>query len=206
MASNSTLPIYENISTSTSSPPPTAPTSVSSYVTSTKAFVSEAAEAGRILLARQRPWSEALDKNSFAKPDSIAEATSRMKQNLSYFRMNYAVLSGAILFISLLWHPGSLIILLLLVAAWFFLYLSRTEPVVLFNRSFSEREVVAILGVITFAAIFFTSTGSTILTGLAMAAALVAVHAAFRTPDDLFLEDPQNVTQQYVNFQPRPTV
>ncbi|MCO5574825.1 hypothetical protein L7F22_028618 [Adiantum nelumboides] len=201
MASNSTLPIYENLTTSTSASPPSS-TSVSSYVASTKAFMGEIAEAGKTVLARQRPWSEVLDKNCFTKPDSIPDATSRMKQNLSYFRVNYAVLSSAIVFIGLLWHPGSLVILLLLAAAWFYLYVSRTEPVVFFGRAFSSREVLILLGVITFGAVFFTSTGSTIVTGLAMAAALVAVHAAFRTPDDLFLEEPVHVNQKNLGYQP----
>lgn len=201
MAGNNTLPIYQNLNASTSAASPSS-TSVSSYVASTKAFVGEIAEAGKTVLGRQRPWSEVLDKNCFTKPDSIADATNRMKQNLSYFRVNYTVVSAVIVLIGLLWHPGSLFILLLLAAAWFYFYVSRTDPVLLFGRSFSEREVLAILGVITFGAVFFTSTGSTILIGLAMAAALVAVHSAFRTPDDLFLEEPVNSTQKNLGYQP----
>ncbi|KAI5074951.1 hypothetical protein GOP47_0010912 [Adiantum capillus-veneris] len=202
MAGNSTLPIYQNSTTSTSAAPP----SSTSYVASAKAFMGEIAEAGKTALARQRPWSEVLDKDCFSKPDSIADATSRMKQNLSYFRFNYAVVSAVIVFIGLLWHPGSLIILMLLAAAWFYLYVSRTEPVVFFGRAFSAREVLVILGVVTFGAVLFTSTGSTILTSLVMAAALLAVHAAFRTPDDLFLEEPVNVTQKNFGYQPLTTV
>ncbi|KAH7288618.1 hypothetical protein KP509_31G034000 [Ceratopteris richardii] len=129
-----------------------------------------------------------------------------MKQNLSYFRVNYVVFSAAVIFMGLLWHPGSLIISLLLAAAWFFLYASRTQPVVLFGRTFTEREVLITLSIITIAAVFFTSTGSTIMYSLFMAVALIAVHAAFRTPDDLFLEEPVGSTQKNIGYQPQSMV
>lgn len=205
MAGDSILPIYNNTATSTSSQtsPSSASASMSSYVASGKAFMGVLAEAGKTVLASQRPWSEVLDKNCFRRPDSIADGTNRMMTNLSYFKVNYVVLTAAIVLFGLLWHPGSLIIMLVLAAAWFYLYLSRTKPVVLFNRSFGEGEVLLVLGIITVVAIFLTSTGSTIMTGLSMASALVALHAVLRTPDDLFLEDSHYVTQTHVNFQPR---
>lgn len=201
MAGQDTLPIYQNASSS-----PSSASSISTYTTTAKDFVVGVSESGKAVLARQRPWSEVFDRNYFAKPDSVADATNRMKKNLSYFRVNYAVLATVVLGIGLLWHPGSLIILLALTAAWIFLYFSRSEPVVLFDRSYSEREVLIVLGVITFVVIFLTSTGSTIFMGLAMAAALVAVHAALRTPDDLFLEEPDNVSGSFLSFQPQPHV
>lgn len=169
---------------------------------SAKAYMGEFAEASRMVLARQRPLSEVVDRRSFTIPASLADATSRMKENLGHFKVNYAVISAGIVFFSLLWHPWSFFILLVLAAAWFFLYLSRSEPVVLFNRSYSGREVLAVLGVITIAVIFFTSTGSTIMTSLAMSAALVGAHAVFRTPEDLFLENPESFTQNQYSFQP----
>lgn len=187
MAAQESLPLQNN-------PPPTS---------AARAFLAGVSETGKAALARQKPWSELLDRHGFSKPESLADASSRMRKNLSYFRVNYAVFTVGVLGLSLLWHPGSLIILLVLLAAWVFLYFSRTEPLVLFNRPYSDKEVLVVLGVATFIVIFLTKTGSTVLTGLATAAAVIAIHAVLRFPDDLFLEDQENASGGFLSFQPQ---
>ncbi|XP_074564789.1 PRA1 family protein B2-like [Curcuma longa] len=155
-------------------------------------FLSRLSDATRRSLAHRRPWSELLDRSAFARPDTVSEATSRLRKNLGYFRVNYLALLAATLAISLLSHPFSLFFLLALLAAWAFLYLFRpadAAPLVLFRRPFSDREILACLVLVTLLVVFLTSVGSLIVSTLLVGAALVCVHGAFRVPEDLFLDD-----------------
>ncbi|KAG2626845.1 hypothetical protein PVAP13_3KG483535 [Panicum virgatum] len=127
-----------------------------------------------------------------SRPDSVSDATSRLRRNLAYFRVNYAAVVAFALGASLLAHPFSLLILLGLLAAWCFLYLFRAsdQPVVLFGRTFSDRETLMGLVGASFVLLFFTSVASLIISGLLVGGALVAAHGAFRVPEDLFLDEP----------------
>ncbi|KAF0927725.1 hypothetical protein E2562_035974 [Oryza meyeriana var. granulata] len=154
-------------------------------------FVSRLSESARRSLADRRPWTELIDRSAFSRPDSLSDATSRLRRNLAYFRVNYAAVVAFALGASLLAHPFSLLILLGLLAAWCFLYLFRgsDQPVVLFGRTFSDRETLLGLVVASFVAFFFTSVASLIISGLLVGGAIVAAHGAFRMPEDLFLDD-----------------
>ncbi|KAG8051106.1 hypothetical protein GUJ93_ZPchr0009g2164 [Zizania palustris] len=118
-------------------------------------------------------------------------ATSRLRRNLAYFRVNYAAVVAFALGASLLAHPFSLLILLGLLTGWCFLYLFRgsDQPVFLFGRSFSDHETLLGLVIASFVVFFFTSVASLIISGLLVGGAIVAAHGAFRMPEDLFLDD-----------------
>ncbi|CAI0377994.1 unnamed protein product [Linum tenue] len=94
---------------------------------------------------------------------------------------------------SLLSHPFSLLVLLSLLASWIFLYLFRPsdQPVVILGRTFSERETLGVLLVSTIVVVFLTSVGSLLISALMAGVAIVCVHGAFRVPEDLFLDEPQ---------------
>ncbi|TVU19783.1 hypothetical protein EJB05_35954, partial [Eragrostis curvula] len=153
-------------------------------------FLSRVSETARRSLSDRRPWGELIDRS--AKPDSVSDATSRLRKNLAYFRVNYAAVVAFALGASLLAHPFSLLILLGLLAAWCFLYLFRAsdQPIVLFGRTFSDRETLIGLVGASFVLLFFTSFASLIISGLLVGGALVAAHGAFRVPEDLFLDEP----------------
>jgi len=155
-------------------------------------FVGRLADTARRSLADRRPWTELLDRSALSRPDSLSEATSRLRRNLGYFRVNYAAVVAFSLAASLLAHPFSLLILLGLLAAWCFLYLFRAsdQPIVLFGRTFSDRETLMGLVGASFVLLFFTSVASLIISGLLVGGALVAAHGAFRLPEDLFLDEP----------------
>ncbi|XP_074571476.1 PRA1 family protein B2-like [Curcuma longa] len=155
-------------------------------------FLSRISDTARRSLTHRRPWWELLDRSAFARPDSLSDATSRLRKNLGYFRVNYLALLAAALAISLLSHPFSLLLLLALLAAWAFLYLFRpadAAPLVLFRRNFSDREILGGLVLLTLLVVFLTSIGSLIVSALMVGAAVVCVHGAFRVPEDLFLDD-----------------
>ncbi|KAL0282236.1 UNVERIFIED_CONTAM: PRA1 family protein B3 [Sesamum angustifolium] len=138
MAAPATLPISNP--QSESQPPIATP--------AFRAFLSRLNATVRHGFSQRRPWLELLDRSSFSRPDSLSEAASRIRKNFSYFRINYISLLALSLAFSLLSHPFSLIVLLSLLAAWLFLYSFRPsdQPVVVAGRTFSDREVLGILG------------------------------------------------------------
>ncbi|KAK1667467.1 hypothetical protein QYE76_055626 [Lolium multiflorum] len=159
-------------------------------------FLRRVSDTARRSLEDRRPWAELVDRSAIARPDSLSEATSRLRRNLGYFRVNYAAVVAVSLAASLLAHPFSLLVLLAILGAWCFLYVFRgpDQPVVLFGRTFTDRETLLGLVVSSVLAFFLTSVASLIISGLLVGGALVAVHGAFRMPEDLFLDDSSNVS------------
>ncbi|KAK1354453.1 Prenylated rab acceptor PRA1 [Heracleum sosnowskyi] len=141
--------------------------------------------------SQRRPWYELIDKTAFSRPFSITNATSRIRKNISYFRINYLTILSSILAFSLLSHPFSLCFLLSLLAAWLFLYLFRpsNHPVIIFGRVYSDRETLGGLITASVIVIFLTSVGSLIMTSMLMGVGVVCLHGAFRVPEDLFLDE-----------------
>ncbi|CAN4097635.1 unnamed protein product [Withania somnifera] len=198
MASSATLPISSPQSAGTSgaqSQPPIASPAFRSFISRLSSSICQG-------LAQRRPWLELVDRTSFSRPDSVAEAASRVRKNFSYFRVNYVTLLAGILALSLLSHPFSLLVLLALLGGWFFLYLFRPsdQPLVIFGRTFSDRETLGILVVSTIIVVFLTSVGSLLISALLVGLAIVSAHGAFRVPEDLFLDDQEPANAGLLSF------
>ncbi|KAH7277218.1 hypothetical protein KP509_39G040500 [Ceratopteris richardii] len=171
-----------------------APTGIGSAVSSSRAaafrgFLGRISENWQHAVSQSRPWRELVDRTSFAKPDSLSDATGRIRKNVAYFRLNYAILFTAVLALTLISNPASLFLLCGLLAAWIFMYVLRTTPLVLFNRTFNEREVLVLMGLLSIIVVFMTNVGSVLITAAMLGAAIICVHAAFRVPDDFFLDE-----------------
>ncbi|KAK3032861.1 hypothetical protein RJ639_037038 [Escallonia herrerae] len=167
-----------------------------------RAFISHIADTARAGLSQRRAWSELADRSAFSKPDSISDATTRIRKNYSYFRVNYLTVIAGVLALSLLTNPLSLITLLGLLAAWLFLYLFRPSdpPLVVFGRAFSERETLGVLILSTIVVVFLTSVGSVLISALMVGAAIVCAHGAFRAPEDLFLDEQDSAATGFLSF------
>ncbi|KAL5205931.1 hypothetical protein ABZP36_034140 [Zizania latifolia] len=162
----------------------------------TRAFLGRLLDSVKRALSGARPWPELVDRSALSRPDSLSDATARLRKNLAYFRVNYAAVVALSLAAALLAHPFSLAALLALLAAWCFLYLLRpagVPPLTAFGRTFSDREILGGLIVASAFVVFLTSVGSLIFSALALGAALVCAHGAFRVPEDLFLDEPDQV-------------
>ncbi|XP_014757867.2 PRA1 family protein B2-like [Brachypodium distachyon] len=171
------------------------PTAISSSPdpAATRAFLLRLYDTAKTSLSTARPWAELLDRTALSRPDTVSAATSRLRKNLPYFRVNYLALISFTLAVSLLAHPFALLALLALLAAWCLLYLLRdpatSPPLAAFGRTFSDRETLGGLVAASAFVVFLTSVGGIIFSALALGAAVVCVHGTFRVPEDLFLDD-----------------
>ncbi|KAL4572871.1 hypothetical protein LXL04_019659 [Taraxacum kok-saghyz] len=140
-------------------------------------------------LGTRRPWKEMFNLGSINFPQGISEAFSRVKMNIGYFRMNYAIVVLVILFLSLLWHPISLIVLTVLMAAWLFLYFLRGEPLTIFHRVIDDRVVLGVLSVVTIVLLLLTDATMNIVLSILGGIVLVLIHAVLRKTEDLYLDE-----------------
>ncbi|MCL7040298.1 hypothetical protein MKW94_025731 [Papaver nudicaule] len=152
-------------------------------------FISRAKEQIKSGLGTRRPWKQMFLLEAFGLPHGFMEAISRIQANTAYFRMNYALVVLGILFLSLLYHPISMIIFIVVMAAWVFLYFLRDEPLVVFNKMINDRIVLVVLSVVTIVCLMFTGVIPNVFTSVATGAVLVLAHGALRKTDDLFVDD-----------------
>ncbi|OIW16209.1 hypothetical protein TanjilG_18924 [Lupinus angustifolius] len=167
-----------------------------------RSFISRLTSSLRQGFSRRRPWTELMDHNYMSKPETLTEACSRIRINFNYFRVNYVTLIAIVLAFSLVTHPFSLLVLIGLLASWLFLYLYRPsdQPLVLFGRTFADRETLGMLVVLTVFVIFLTSVGSLLTSALMVGFSIVCAHGAFRVPDDLFLDDQEPASAGFLSI------
>uniref|UniRef100_A0A1J3J949 PRA1 family protein n=1 Tax=Noccaea caerulescens TaxID=107243 RepID=A0A1J3J949_NOCCA len=193
MASPPTLPVT-NQQAVQSQPPINTP--------AFRSFFSRLTTSIRDGLSQRRPWTELVDRSSMARPESLTDALSRIRKNLAYFKVNYVAIVSLVLAFSLFSHPLSLLVLVGLLGGWMFLYLFRPsdQPLVVFGRTFSDRETLLALVLSTIVVVFMTSVGSLLTSALMIGVAIVCLHGAFVVPDDLFLDEQEPANAGLLSF------
>ncbi|KAG9144076.1 hypothetical protein Leryth_013730 [Lithospermum erythrorhizon] len=146
--------------------------------------VSNAKQKMRSDLGSRRPWKELI---SFSLPDSLRGAFQRIQTNMSYFHMNYVIIVLFLIFMSLLWHPVSLIVFMIMMLVWLFLYFLRDDPIIVLGYLVHDSLILVVLSIVTVVVLLLTRT-SVVLLGLLAGIILVALHGAFRQTDDLMLD------------------
>ncbi|KAE7998564.1 hypothetical protein FH972_003098 [Carpinus fangiana] len=147
-------------------------------------YVSLAKERIKGGLATRRPWQEMIQPHALNLPTTFSQCFQRIKTNIALFRMNYAIVVLFILFLSLLWHPISLIVFIIMMFAWLFLYFLRDDPLMVSGSMIDDRTVMAVLSVVTVIALFLTNAKSNIIVALAIGVVVLVVHGALRKTDD----------------------
>ncbi|GKD47697.1 PRA1 family protein B3-like protein [Tanacetum coccineum] len=193
-SSSQTLPISDPPSSSTNNNG--AWSSALSATPALRAFLTRLTDSSRRAFTRRRPWYELIDRTAFSKPESLTDATSRIRKNFNYFRVNYITLLFAVIAFSLLAHPFQLLMIVTLLGAWMFLYVFRAadQQVVIGGRTFSDREILGVLVVATVFVVFLTSVGSLLMSSALIGLGIVCVHGAFRDPEDLFLDEQESLS------------
>lgn len=141
--------------------------------------------------AHRRQWTELIDRSAISRPESLTEAFSRIRKNAYYFSVNYLIVLAVVIATSLLSRPYSLILIASLAGAWLFLYVLRPteeEPLLIFGRKYTEREILIALVAATVTVLLLTSVVSLIASAVTVGVGIVCAHGAFRVPEDLFLE------------------
>ncbi|KAF8406904.1 hypothetical protein HHK36_006025 [Tetracentron sinense] len=152
-------------------------------------FVSRAKDRIRSGLGTRRPWKEMINFHAIGFPSGFRDAVSRIRTNLGYFRMNYTIIVLFILFLSLLWHPISMIVFVIMMAVWLFLYFLRDVPLEIFHRTIDDRVVLIVLSIVTIVALFLTRATLNIIVALLVGLAVVLIHAVLRKTEDLFVDE-----------------
>ncbi|CAN8292810.1 unnamed protein product [Cochlearia groenlandica] len=140
-------------------------------------------------LATRRPWKQMLDIHSFDFPRKTATVINRIRANTVYFQTNYTIVVLLSVFLSLIWNPLSLLILLALIGAWLFLYFLRDEPLAVFDREIDHRLVLIVMSVITLSILFLTDAKLNIAVAVVAGAAAVLCHGAARNTEDMYQND-----------------
>lgn len=90
-----------------------------------------------MVLGSEKPTAWPLSILKFLVCSPALQATSRLRKNASYFKVNYLIVVLLTTALSFLLHPASLIAVALLSAAWVYLFLIRTTPLEIGGRTFS---------------------------------------------------------------------
>ncbi|KAJ4957392.1 hypothetical protein NE237_024503 [Protea cynaroides] len=134
------------------------------------------------VLGTRRPLREMLHRHALSVPSDVSEAVARVRTNIAYFRMNYAIM-----LLILLFYPISQIVVMMI--AFSFFYFLRNVPLVLVGRTVDDRVVLIVWSVVTIIAFLLTRGTVNIIVSLLIGLPVVLVHAIFRKTDDLFLDE-----------------
>uniref|UniRef100_A0A5B7BDV8 PRA1 family protein n=1 Tax=Davidia involucrata TaxID=16924 RepID=A0A5B7BDV8_DAVIN len=148
-------------------------------------FFSRTTQIRQSIAATQRPWREFLDISALSLPFPFTESTFRIKQNLIRFHVNYTIIVLLVLFLSLLYHPISMIVFLITFIGWLYLYIYSDEPLVIFNRTVDDRVVLVFLSVVTLVALILTRVWLNVVVSVVIGVGIVCLHAAIRATDDI---------------------
>ncbi|TKY44510.1 PRA1 family protein F2 [Spatholobus suberectus] len=152
-------------------------------------FVTQARERIQAGLGTTRPWKEMIQTSHLKLPSSFYGSIQRINTNAKHFRANYVIVILFVLFLSLLGHPISLIILAVMMIAWLYLYFLRDTPLVILRFEIDERLVVIALLLITIGLLVLTNVTNNVIVGMCIALVVVLVHAMMRETEDLFTMD-----------------
>ncbi|CAN8311193.1 unnamed protein product [Cochlearia groenlandica] len=151
--------------------------------------ISGIKETAQSITGAARPWSEFLDLSALSFPSSVAEATTRLTQNLTHFRINYTIILSVLLSLTLITRPIAILAFVAVGLAWFFLYFAREEPLTIFGFTVDDGVVAVFLIGLTIASLVTTGVWLRAITTVGFGVLVLIIHAAFRGTEDLVSDD-----------------
>ncbi|XWS17392.1 hypothetical protein CRYUN_Cryun33cG0063400 [Craigia yunnanensis] len=149
----------------------------------------------------RRQWKEMIKIQAINLPSNLKDSIQRILTNAAFFRMNYVIVVLFLLFLTLLWHPVSLIVFIIMMVAWLFLYFLCDNPVSIDGFVIDDRSMMTDLLLVTNAMLLLTDVTDNIIIGLSLGLAVVLVHGVFRSTDDLFFGDEEEGNRSTVLVQ-----
>ncbi|KAG8661474.1 PRA1 family protein G2 [Manihot esculenta] len=140
-------------------------------------------------VSRLRPWPELIASGTFNRPDSFASGLSRLRINLRYFHINYAIVVSICGALALIGSPFALILFSFIFALWLLLYFFREDPLVLWGYQLSDRLVFIGLLLISLLAIWLSGGFWSLVLGFAIGVLICVVHAVLKNSDGLFPDE-----------------
>ncbi|KAL1188831.1 PRA1 family protein D [Cardamine amara subsp. amara] len=151
--------------------------------------ISGIKETAQSITGAARPWSDFLDLSAFSFPSSVADATTRLTQNLTHFRINYTIILSILLALTLITRPIAIIAFIAVGLAWFFLYFAREEPLTIFGFTIDDGVVAVLLIGLSIGSLVTTGVWLRALTTVGFGVLILILHAALRGIDDLVMDD-----------------
>ncbi|XVE54102.1 hypothetical protein DITRI_Ditri03aG0054600 [Diplodiscus trichospermus] len=158
-------------------------------------LIFRAREQIRSGLGSQKQWKEMIKIQAISLPSHLNDSIRRIRTNATYFRMNYLNLVLFLLFLTLLLHPVTLILLVIMTGAWLFLYFLRDNPVSFEGVVIDHRTMMTALLLVTIATLLLTDVIDNVIFGVSFGLGVVLVHGAFRSTDDLFFGDEEEANR-----------
>ncbi|XVF88744.1 hypothetical protein PTKIN_Ptkin19aG0076100 [Pterospermum kingtungense] len=181
---------YGTIPSPTELPPP-----------SSVSFIFRAREQIRSRLGTRRQWKEMIKTQSMSTPTNLNDSIQRILTNVAYFKTNYIIIILTLFFVNLLWHPGTLFLLIIMIVAWSSLYFVRDNPISIEGIVIDRRRIIMGLLIATIAVLFLTDVTGNIISGLSLGLGVVLVHGVFRSTADLSFGDEEAVNRRPVVMQ-----
>ncbi|KAM3302683.1 PRA1 family protein G2 [Capsicum chacoense] len=157
-------------------------------------------------LSKTRSWPEFLaGANAVDIPTSLSDAGIRIRRNLNYFSVNYAIIISAFAAGSLIGSPVLLIFTCLIFASWLILFFFREDPMVVFGHQVSD--LIVIVGLLTVSAItiWFTGILNNLMVGIGIGVLVSVIHGSLRNPEGLFVDEDDAVTAGLISNAERGT-
>ncbi|GMI83920.1 PRENYLATED RAB ACCEPTOR 1.F2 [Hibiscus trionum] len=145
------------------------------------------------ILGSQRKWEDMIKIQALNLPPNVNEAARRIRTNTVFFKTNYVIVVALLLFLTLLLHPVSLVIIAIIAGAWLLQYFLRDNPLSIYGFVIDRSTIITVLTLFTIAVFFLTDLMNNIMTGIFFGLTVVLLHGLFRTVDDLSAGDEKDV-------------
>lgn len=134
-----------------------------------------------------RPWGEFFNKRKFSPPSNASDLRERLVDNLTHFSSNYVLCFLIVSAASILVHPLSFLAVLVVAAAYVWLFLSNPDAVRLGPLLVPSKAKLPVFAVFAAAALYLSNAvatlGSWALFGVLLSFAHAGARVSAKEPD-----------------------